>query len=196
MAESKTKLAQELTPEQLAEFCGKLAQVPHAEQAARILAMAAEMGISIGRSAAYEFKNKELVPHLKRLAMRKEKAAMLSQIGDDNSGQTLADFAAGELGQIAFDLVCELDGRIDLADKGGRAIFDTLTKGVQRLRSGDRAMLKQQAEEIRRLKEEREAADKLLDAAKGKGGMSDGTIKAVRAALGMKDDDDTPSAKA
>ncbi len=153
MAASQTKVAQELTPQELDEFCKAFVNVPHEEMAAKILEQAKAQGISIGRTAAYEFRNKELMPWLKRLQLRKEKAAAIQEMGDDNSGRTLADAAAAELGQIAFDMVSELDGQIDITTKEGRAIFNEITKGVHRLRTGDRAMIDQLMEQVKELQE-------------------------------------------
>jgi hypothetical protein len=125
--------------------------VPHVEMAAKIMELAKDQGISIGKSAAYEFKNKELMPWLKRLQLRKEKAAAIAEMEDDDSGRTLADAAAAELGQIAFDMVSELDGKIDIQTEEGRAVFNEITKGIHRLRTGDRAMMKQMALQIQEL---------------------------------------------
>lgn len=157
MALSKTKLAQELTPEELEAFCQKLVGVPHGEMAARIRELAAEQGISIGRTAAYEFKSKEAEPWLEQLKRRREKAAAIVEMGSDESGQTLADAAAAQLGQIAFDMVTELDGRLDMSTKAGRETFDQITKGIHRLRSGDRAMI---AQLQRQLKDAQEKVEK------------------------------------
>lgn len=143
MAESKTKIAQELSPAELAEFCGMLKDVPHGEMAGRIMELAKEKGISIGKTAAYEFKNKEAIPWLRRLQLRKEKAAMLQEFGGDDSGRTLADAAAEELGQLSFDFVTDLDGKLDLASEEGREIYTVLTKGIKSLRDADRALIKQ-----------------------------------------------------
>lgn len=159
MAQSRTKIAQELTPDELTAFCESLRDVPHGEMAAKIIELAKAQGISIGKSAAYEFRNKEMLPWLRRLQLRKEKAAAIAELGDDDSGRTLADAAAAELGQIAFDMVSELDGQIDIQTEEGRAIFNEITKGIHRLRTGDRAMIKQQAERIKEL-EQREAETK------------------------------------
>lgn len=156
MAASQTKVAQELTPDELNAFCESLRSVPAVEQAAKIQELAKAKGISIGKTAAYEFKNKELMPWLKRLQLRKEKAAAIAEMEDDDSGRTLADAAAAELGQIAFDLVSELDGQIDLQTKEGRAVFNEITKGIHRLRTGDRAMMKQMAEQLKILKDREE----------------------------------------
>lgn len=186
MAHSKTKITQELSPQELEAFCAELAAVPHGDMAAKIIELAKEKGIEIGRSAAYEFKNKEALPWLRRLQLRKEKARMVAEAGEDDSGRTLADAAAAELGQIAFDMVSELDGQIDITTEEGRLVFDAATKGIHRLRTGDRAMITQLQKTVKELEDQRREADKALKAASGKeGGISDETIKAVRQALGM-----------
>lgn len=145
MAESRTKIAQELSPAELAEFCAALRDVPHADMAQRIMQLAAEKGISIGKSAAYAFKEKEALPFIKRLQMRAEKARMLQELGGDESttGKTLADAAADGLSELSFDFVTDLDGKLDLASKEGREIYEVLTKGIKSLRDGDRARIKQ-----------------------------------------------------
>jgi len=186
MAESKTKIAQELTPDELTKFCEALRDVPHGEMAAKIMELAKGQGISIGKSAAYEFKNKEMLPWLKRLQLRKEKAAMLNEAGDDNSGQTLADAAAAEMGQIAFDMVSELDGQIDIQTKEGRAVFNEITKGIHRLRTGDRAMIKQLNDQIAAMEAEKKlTSTAVLAAAKDKGASPE-LIENVRAALNFR----------
>lgn len=143
MAQSQTKIAQALTPEELTAFLECLLKVPHEQMAAQIQELAKEHGISIGKTAAYEFRNKELMPWLKRLESRQQKARLLEEMGGEETGRTLADAAAAELGQISFDMVSELDGKIDINSEEGREIFNVLTTGVKRLRDSDRAMLKQ-----------------------------------------------------
>lgn len=169
MAHSKTKIAQELSPEELDAFCAELASVPHGEMARRIMELAKERGIEIGKTAAYEFRNKEAVPWLRRLALRKEKAKLVAEVSDDDSGRTLADAAAAELGQIAFDLVSELDGQIDITSEDGRAIFNELTKGIHRLRTGDRAMITQLQKQVKELEAREQEAKETLT----KKGLSD-----------------------
>lgn len=169
MANSKTKIAQELSPEELEAFCADLVTVPHGEMARRIIALAEEKGITIGKSAAYEFRNKEVMPWLRRLQLRKEKAKIVAENADDDSGRTLADAAAAELGQIAFDMVSELDGRIDISTEEGRAIFNEITKGIHRLRTGDRAMIKQLTAQVKELEAREQEAKETLT----KKGLSD-----------------------
>ena len=169
MANSKTRIAQELSPQELEVFCAELAAVPHGDMARRIMELAKEKGIEIGKSAAYEFRNKEALPWLRRLQLRKEKARMVAEIGDDDSGRTLADAAAAELGQIAFDMVSELDGQIDITTEEGRAIFNEITKGIHRLRTGDRAMIEQLTKQVKELKAREEEAKETLN----KKGLSD-----------------------
>lgn len=186
MAESNTKVAQELTPKELEEFCQALRDVPHVEMASKIMELAKAKGISIGRTAAYEFKNKEMLPWLKRLQLRKEKAAAINEMGDDGSGQTLADAAAAELGQIAFDMVSELDGQIDIQTKEGRAVFNEITKGIHRLRTGDRAMIKQLNDQIAAMKTEKDQTSAAVIAAAKDKGASPQLIESVRAALNFR----------
>lgn len=148
MAATKNKLALELSPTELAEFCAALADVPHGELVTKIMEMAEARGISIGKSSAYGFKNGELLPHLKRIQMRKERAAQIAAMGDDDSGRTLADAAAAELGQLSFEFVSDLDGKLDLGTEEGREIYSILTKGIKSLRDGDRALIKQLQNQI------------------------------------------------
>jgi hypothetical protein len=143
MAETKNKLALALSPAELAEFCAALADVPHGELVSKIIEMAEARGISIGKTSAYGFKDGELLPHLKRIQMRKERAAQIAAMGDDDSGKTLADAAAAELGQLSFEFVSDLDGKLDLNTEEGREIYTTITKGIKSLRDGDRALIKQ-----------------------------------------------------
>lgn len=187
MAETRTKIAQELTPAELADFCAALAGVPHGEMAARIQAMAEERGISIGRTAAYEFKNKEALPFLKRLELRKEKARLLNKhAADDTSGQTLADYAAGELSQLAFDFVTEADGFLDLTSKEGLKQFNVLTLGVQRLRTGDRKMIEQLQEQLKAMKAAQEAKDKAVLTTITEAGASPELVGAIREAMNFR----------
>lgn len=143
MSQTKNKLALELSPAELAEFCAALADVPHGELVSKIMEMAQSRGISIGKSSAYGFRNGELMPWLKRLQLRRERAAAIAEMGADDSGQTLADAAAAELGQLSFEFVSELDGRLDLASDEGREIYKVLTRGIKSLRDGDRALIRQ-----------------------------------------------------
>jgi len=184
MAETKTKIAQELSPQELADFCQELADVPHGEMAAKILAMAEQRGIQIGRSAAYVFKTKEALPFIARLRARNEKAAQLKAyaLDDDDSAQTLADFTAGELSQIAFDAVSDLDGRLDLTSKEGLEAFDVLTKSVKRLRDGDRKMLEQLKGRVKEL----EAGAKNVLGVAADAGASPELIEAIHRTLNFR----------
>lgn len=184
MAETKSRISQELSPDELADFCAALSGVPHAEMAAAIMKMAAERGISIGRSAAYEFRNNEAMPFIKRLQMRRAKAEQLRQYAgeDDGSAKTLADFAAGELSQMAFDFVTTMDGQLDLDSKEGRSVFDTLTKGIARLRQGDRVMITQLTEQ---LAEAQAKADKAVQAV-ADSGASPQLVKTIRESLNFR----------
>jgi len=194
MAFSQTKVAQELTPEELEAFCAELKDVPHGEMAAKIQELARTQGISIGKTAAYEFKNKEMMPWLKRLQLRREKAKAIEEMGDDNSGMTLADAAAQEMGQIAFDLVTGLDGTIDLTSKEGRAVFNELTKGIHRLRTGDRAMIAQLNQRIKDMEAERKQTAAAVVAAAQEKGASPQLIESVRAALNFRPPQPSPAA--
>lgn len=142
-AQTKTRISQELTPAQLEEFCNSLKDVAHGDLAVEIQKRAAELGIVIGKSAAYGFKNNELVPWLERIKERRQKAELIAELGADTSGMTLADAAAAELGQMCFDMVTKLDGGIDITTKNGRATLDQISKTIKRLRDSDRAMIRQ-----------------------------------------------------
>lgn len=194
MAESKTKIAQELTPAELEEFCAALKDVPHGEMAAKIQELAAARNISIGKTAAYEFKNKEALPWLRRLQLRKQKAEDLNKFAaeNDQSGRTLADHAAAELGQMAFDFVTDLDGNLDLNTKEGLAVFDTMTKGIKRLRDADRAMIDQLQDQVKQLQEEKKHTSAAVLAAAAEKGASPVLIESVRAALNFRPPQSTP----
>jgi hypothetical protein len=148
MSQTKNKLALELSPAELADFCAALADVPHGELVSKIMAMAEERGIRIGKTSAYGFKNGELMPWLKRLQMRREKSEQLQEFGSLEGGISFADAAASAAGEMCFDFVTDIDGQLDLTTKEGQATFDTLTRGIQRIRSGDRALIKQLQDQI------------------------------------------------
>ena len=149
---SKNKLAQELTPEQLQAFLEELAGVPRGEQVERIQELAEKHGINIGKSSAYNFRERELGPYLDRLRKRKELASAITEIGLDDSGMTLADAAAAELSQLSFDFITELDGQLDLTSKQGLNVYKALTNGLASLRKGDRDLIKQQSKMIEETK--------------------------------------------
>ncbi len=154
MANSKNKLAQELTPDELAEFCMACQGVPHGELVEKILKLAADREISIGKSSAYNFREKELMPFMERLRRGKEKAAAIAELDLEDSGTTLADAAAGQVSQLLFDFVMDVDEMFDLSTKDGRAKLDQITKSIKRMRDGDRAQINQQRKLIEDTRED------------------------------------------
>lgn len=161
MAESRTKIARELSAAELDEFLADLRKEKRLT-GARLMELAQKRGISIGHSSAAEFLNKEFKPYLEKLQKRSRLAQMIAEntAGDDHS--KIADAAAGELAQGVFELLTVTDIDVDLlTSKDGLKQADTLSKIISRIRSGDHR-LRALEKELQETREKQEQAEQAL----------------------------------
>ena len=103
MAESQTKIAQELTPEKLHELLERLYKEQPTWQ--RTQEIAAEFGVTVGRSAVFEFRKKEFEPWLAKIERQKNLARFLADHADPTANGTIADAAAANLSQEVFEFL-------------------------------------------------------------------------------------------
>lgn len=183
------KIALRLTVKELDAICAAVAKAPIGKWPAVIKRECAKRGVKIkSNDGVYTFRNNVIVPYVERMRARQHLSeALREQKGSEDSTRTLADEAAAETSFLMLEAVHQLNGKVDIHNEKHREILDVLSKGIARIRDGDRALMKQLKAENDALKEQQEAAKKLLeaDARKKQSGISPQTRDAIRAALGM-----------
>lgn len=193
----RSKIALALSPKELDAMCAAIAKAPLIKWPAIIRRECKKRGIKlgVGENGVYSFRNKVVVPYVERMRAREHLSAALREqkIGAEDSSRTLADEAAAETSFLMLEAVHQLDGKVNIHDPKHREILDVLSKGIARIRDGDRALMKQLKAENDELKKQQEAAKKIIevDAKKKQSGISAQTREAIRAALGMQ----SPAAK-
>lgn len=143
MARSKIEMA--LSETELQAFCSRLADTPHLTLET-VKAEAAKLGISVSLMAAKTFRDGAYSAHLDKYRRARDLARQLRDMGGGNAAGSLADAGAAILMQQVYD---ELTG-------GGQIDFDTFSKIIARLRSGDH---RQQALIVKLREAEREKLD-------------------------------------
>ena len=121
--------------------------------------MAAEIGIEVSLMGAKSFRDGAFAEHIEKMRRAKELALQLKEVGNADAAGSIADAGALVLMQQVYDSLT----------KGDEVDFDTFSKIIARLRSGDHrlrevnAKLKEyerRADEWERKEKEREAAKK------------------------------------
>lgn len=180
---ARSKIEMSLSETELQAFCNKLAGTPHLTLE-KVKAEAAKLGINVSLMAAKTFRDGAYSAHLDKYRKARELAQQLRQIGNDNAASSLADAGAAILMQQVYD---ELTS-------GGQIDFDTFSKIISRLRTGDHrqreltAKLKiaeRRLAEIDAREAERESAKKkaIADLRSG-GGLSDEALARLEAQIG------------
>lgn len=123
---ARSKIEMSLSETELQAFCNKLAGTPHLTLET-VRAEAAKLGISVSLMAAKTFRDGAYSAHLDKYRKARELAQQLREMGNDNAAGSLADAGAAILMQQVYD---ELTS-------GGQIDFDTFSKIIARLRSGD-----------------------------------------------------------
>ena len=169
----------------LHDFCDRLAKMPKLTLAT-MQAEAAKLGIELSHSAAGRFKNGTFAAHLEHLKKAKELALEIEAFGGSDAGASLADAGATVLMQKVYDALTAKDGVID---------FDTFSKIIARLRSGDHSQKalnaklaeykRKEAEWQRKENERKSALAAISENAKGKKITSE-FLEEVQKAMGLK----------
>ncbi len=158
---ARTKIESRMSATELQEFCRELANTQNLTLK-RLQELAAARGISISLMGAKRFKDGAFAAHLEHLRKARELAEQIAEFGNIDSG-SLADAGAAILMQQVYD---ELTN-------GEKIDFDTFSKIISRLRSGDHRqrelsarlkLLEAQIAENERREEERKAALKAITA--------------------------------
>lgn len=163
---SRTKIALSLNAAELDAVCAAVAKAPMIKWPQVIRKECKRRGIKlgVGENSVYSFRNKVVLPYIERQRARAHLSAALKEqgAGTAESSRTLADEAAAETSFLMLEAVNQLNGTINIHDPKHREILDVLSKGIARIRDGDRAMLKQLRDENEMLKAQQEAAKKDL----------------------------------
>lgn len=147
-----------LSADELHEFCKHLASLPNLTLET-MREEAAKLGIELSHGAASRFKNGTFAAHLDHLRRAKELVMQIEQFGGADAGASIADAGATVLMQQVYDTLTS----------GEPIDFDTFSKIISRLRSGDHrlrelnaklAEYKRREEEWQRREAEREEAKK------------------------------------
>lgn len=180
---ARSKIEMSLSETELQAFCNKLAGTPHLTLET-VRAEAAKLGISVSLMAAKTFRDGAYSAHLDKYRKARELAQQLREMGNDNAAGSLADAGAAILMQQVYD---ELTS-------GGQIDFDTFSKIISRLRSGDHqqselaAKLKEYerraTEWERKEKEREEAKRKAIADIRNGGGLSDEALAKLEAQIG------------
>lgn len=179
------KIEQELTAEQLADFCARLSR-EKAVTGTRIAELAGEwFGISVSKNAGYTFKAKTLDEYTARLRNRGLLAKHLRDHSDPDAAATLADVASGELTQSLFEFVTSDELSIDFTTPEGLAAADLISKIISRARTGDHRLRLLEAK-LTELTEQREADKAAVDAATRETLKTKGASLEARNALRME----------
>ena len=126
-----TKIETHLTPEQLHEFCRRVAQTKGGTKLATIQAIADEFGVEISLMAASSFRDGPLAGYLDELKRKREMAEQVSEVA--KSGLSLSDATASVLTQKIFDQALALD----TTDENVLKQSNGLSLALSRLRLGD-----------------------------------------------------------
>ena len=135
----KSKVEQGMSVNELQEFCKELANAKGLTLA-RIQELAAKRGIEISIMGAKRFRDSTLDEYLTKVSKASEIAMQIAAVNNADSGATLADTAATILmKEVLDDLIQGIDGE-------GKVDYNTVSKIIARLRSGDHRLIKLQAE--------------------------------------------------
>lgn len=172
-----------LSADELHEFCKHLASLPNLTLET-MREEAAKLGIELSHGAASRFKNGTFAAHLDHLRRAKELVMQIEQFGGADAGASIADAGATVLMQQVYDTLTS----------GEPIDFDTFSKIISRLRSGDHrlrelnaklAEYKRREEEWQRREAEREETKKRsLAALHSGGGLSDEALAKIESILG------------
>jgi len=190
MAESRTKIARELSAEELEEFCALLAKEPRLT-GKRLMELAAERGVRVGHDSANTFLNQEFKPYLEKLSRRRRLVQFLDQNTDGKEASRIADAAAGELSQATFEFLSVLDLDIDMQSEEGMERAKDLSLIISRIRRGDhtqRALeekIKDMEADRAEREREREAMKDALNKEATRKGVSQEAQNELRKTLGM-----------
>lgn len=170
-----------LSADELHEFCKRLASLPNLTLET-MREEAAKLGIELSHSAASRFKNGTFAAHLDHLRRAKELVMQIEQFGGADAGASIADAGATVLMQQVYDTLTS----------GEPIDFDTFSKIISRLRSGDHrlrelnaklAEYKRREADWQREKAERDATKAELAKAVSKRGIGADVLREIEEKL-------------
>lgn len=173
----KSKIEAELSEEQLQDFCNRLANTPKLTLK-KLQSMAAELGIEVSLMGAKSFRDGAFAEHIDKMRRAKELALQLREVGNADAAGSIADAGALVLMQQVYDALT----------KGDEVDFDTFSKIIARLRSGDHRLREVNAKlkeyehreaEWKRKEAERESTKAELSKAISKRGIGEDTLREI-----------------
>lgn len=183
MAQSRTKIARELSDEELEKFLAELRAEKNLT-GRRLRELARERGIQIGHNSANEFLRKEFEPYLERIQRQSRLATFIEEHSRSGDASKIADAAAGELSQSIFEFVTVADLDVNLHTKDGLKQADALSRMIARLRIGDHR-LRLLESRLKEVEAQRAEVERIVDGEAVKKGASLDAQNKIRAALGM-----------
>ena len=167
----RSKIESALSETELQDFCNRLANTPELTLK-KLQSMAAEVGIEVSLMGAKTFRDGAFSEHIEKMRRAKDLALQLREVGNADAAGSIADAGALVLMQQVYDSLT----------KGDEVDYDTFSKIIARLRSGDHRLREVNAklreselriEKFEREKAEREAAKKAAqERISKKGGIS------------------------
>lgn len=129
MSQDRNKIATELSAEELHSLLAECIKTPGLTLA-KVQELAAARGVSVSLMGAKSFRDTTFARHLQRIGKTRELAEQVSALRSAGAGHTIADAAAAILSDEVLDALVnpDPDAGLDL---------DTMSKIVQRLRTGD-----------------------------------------------------------
>lgn len=176
-----SKIADKLTPIEVAEFLEGLAKTEGGEKLRVIQAEAEKRGIRVSLMGASTFRDNELKPYLEKLKFAKEKSAILSEALADGSEEGLLAGARTRLAEGIVDFL--------MTDEVQPKQFSSLAVALQMLSSsnqGERGLRIRLAKYESDERERREAAEELQrkkNSIVEKGGLSEEAIQLMEETL-------------
>ena len=140
--------------------------------------MAAELGIEVSLMGAKSFRDGAFAEHIEKMRRAKELALQLKEVGNADAAGSIADAGALVLMQQVYDALT----------KGDEVDFDTFSKIIARLRSGDHHLREVNAKlreyerreaEWERKEAERESAKAELSKAISKRGIGEDVLREI-----------------
>lgn len=185
----QNKIAKTLSAEELGEFLDRCWK-EKGLTLARVQTLAGEYGIQVSLMGAKSFRDTTFDRYLQRIGKAAELNEQLAQL--KQSGGSLGAAAETLIGKELIDTLMEFEQTKSIAEDGGIAALDALSKITKRLSDSERGNTALQArlEQLERQNAERdekkrELQEKISAAKKSKGGLTKETLATIEEQLAI-----------
>ena len=174
----KSKVEQALSVKELHEFCKRAAELKN-PTLARIKDLAAEFGIEMSLMAAKTFRDGAFDKHLRNIRRSKEQTQQILDVVGE--GHSISAGIRAHTQQQLFDALSSSE-ETDAAELA--RILWNVTRSEVVVQDLELKIQDYKRKEIERA-EKKNAAQKIIDGAKGKGGITKKTLKQLEEAVGL-----------